>query len=308
MKPTLLALVLLLAASCTRGATRETTPSDVAGELFLVVEDGEAGRRTHVVSADGTLVRTLEGATLIATSNDVFHATSEHHEQARPSCAELEPDSGTTLTEAGLSRTIELVFVGLQDGRRIEAVDAASDPRATSLDQSLSIDGVLGPYVLGREQRWQYSCGAHGSSEVEAYFVDLEHGAVLRGSAYPLPAIPVAGFEAAGSQLVAESDGMLASDDVEPSLLTPTALLPGFSDGRFFVRLQLTVDACYACSDDRWSSYTRSTRIHVQTPSPFVELPAYPAAVAAFVRRHPGTIGVSWTRTDVALRALSRLP
>ena len=68
---------------------------------------------------------------------------------------------------------------------------------------------------------------------------------------------------------------------------TITELLPVVDGRRLAFEAQATIATCYACSDGRWSSYTRSVRIRTAPPpllAPYAELPS---PVATFLARHP---------------------
>ena len=50
---------------------------------------------------------------------------------------------------------------------------------------------------------------------------------------------------------------------------------------------QITAPSCYACSDGRFDSYTRSVRLRTEPTAPLVPYAVLPRVIARFLASHP---------------------
>ena len=67
---------------------------------------------------------------------------------------------------------------------------------------------------------------------------------------------------------------------------TITEVLPVFDGHRVAFDAQLTISACYACSDGLWSSYTRSVRLRTPAPPVLAPYGDLPTSVSLFASHH----------------------
>lgn len=158
--------------------------------------------------------------------------------------------------------------------------------------QSLTIRGSLGPYLLYAIDRSSYACGAaHGTSTSSFHVLDLrapEGGALSLDVLLPdleLGALAPDLLEGARSRLVSEEgdESGLLDPSASPSL---TALSTSWTSTGLQVSAQVTFEVCYACGDGQWSAYTRSEQ-HL--------LGVVPAALAEHVTPLPAAVS-SWAQ------------
>lgn len=146
----------------------------------------------------------------------------------------------------------------------------------------------LGPLLFVEEHESVFACGAHGM-ETKSFFVwDIEK----REKVPVLDQLPQPRLRAAARPLLVDGGGFA---DGEPEV---TEILPLLREGRVRFEAQVTGSACYACGDNRWSSYTRSVRVPVDTPPALAPHVHVPRGVAAFAQAHP----------DLAVGGFSHLP
>ncbi|MGC6515483.1 MAG: hypothetical protein ACON4N_13370 [Myxococcota bacterium] len=147
-------------------------------------------------------------------------------------------------------------------------------------DEGLGVTGSVGPWLFLTGSTSEYFCGAHGGSQAGSAVVDLRTLAV----ADPYTDEETNQVDAA---LRPTAFDVLKSDEgesfvTEPSEMAWTESRPEWGDGTLSMRVQFTGDACYACSDGEWSSYTVSHALSSSVvPAALREGAVWPEALKA---------------------------
>ena len=121
------------------------------------------------------------------------------------------------------------------------------------------VAGSVGPLVFVQRCEYAYSCGAaHPNSGCQFTIWDLASqetralAEVTGGVAFD------------NTQMGTAREALAAYIGYPPEELAVTGLWPNLTEGEAGWTYRLTTEACYACSDDAWSSYTASAL----TPGP----------------------------------------
>jgi hypothetical protein len=146
----------------------------------------------------------------------------------------------------------------------------------------------IGPLVFIEESTYTYACGVHGIVARSFLVWDLDQNrSVDLVAALPKETVRAA-IEAAEPLLADDTSDPVFGDartitEVLPDFASPGGLAPG-KPPRFMA--QVTAGTCYACSDGRWSSYSRSVRVEIAPPPEILARhTAVPEAVVAFAAR-----------------------
>lgn len=228
-------------------------------------------------------------------------------ESAKASATLHEPQDADSLT----ARVMVFDFVEAGGPAVVEVVGAHADSLVADVEQNAALQGGVGPYAFVKSWTYEYACGAHGNTTDSFTVVDLAHRrpvALLDDSART--AVERGLLDAARAAFKADSalDQLLDRDTVRLTLAYP--LLAG---ERLGLTYQLTAAACYACSDGRWSSYTRSVLLPARTLPPLLEpFAATPIEVRTTFRilHALADSGAGWSEVVMAAQrrdALARL-
>jgi hypothetical protein len=171
------------------------------------------------------------------------------------------------------------------------------DSSAAEWNQRAELLGSVGPLVFVRTSVWSFACGAHGGNTDSLVVLDL---AARRGAAL-LDDSARAALERAYRAEAAVAYKADTSGEQPFSLDSSalTMLIPRLTGARLTLTYQFTADACYACSDQRWSSYTRSVRLPARELPPALALYAdIPLEVqTAFrIQRVAADSGAGWSQ------------
>lgn len=154
---------------------------------------------------------------------------------------------------------------------------------ASDFEHVVTLVRSVGPLLFVRQATYVYGCGAHGNTGASALIWDVSrHREVeLEGELSNIDALR----SRASTILESEEDALPSEGDE----VTLSELLPAFSpEGSLELSLRFTGFACYACSDESWSSYTKSALLpapHLpESLRPYADIPA---AVRAFIKSHP---------------------
>jgi hypothetical protein len=189
----------------------------------------------------------------------------------------------------------------------------AAEPDSTVADrgQGAELLGSVGPLAFVRAWRWSYACGAHGTTGMTFAVLNLARrgDTVALWSDSARAALADRFRDAAAARFKADTTG---GAPFQADSGAVTLALPRFPAGqrRLALEYQITADACYACSDGAWSSYSRSVRLPAP-PRDTVPLPAAllpyadtPLEVVAAFRMQPPDSAAGWS--EVALPAPRR--
>ena len=181
-------------------------------------------------------------------------------------------------------------------GRTVPVIGATPDmAQAAEVIQNVRLLGSVGPYALVSSSTFENTCGAHGNTTAGFLAVDLARGRLdtLLDSA-AAAALAASQKDRIVAAFKADTEQLAVVDHPDSTMLT--MLIPSYAGGRFALAEQFTADACYACGDERWSSYTRSVRLPAaDLPpklAPYATLP--PEVQAAFRILSPDS-GAGWS-------------
>ncbi len=277
---TIALVVLTLVSACSSAPVTTTHPLDSPNQYL--VSDG----LTSALILDGTngfeVVAKRDGS-VVTNGKDVwiYETLTEDQPEADCDCFMqafndgVEPDDCTNTV-----RKPYVTLTRLRDSKVLRPFPSWSSPDSES-SVSFALNGVVDNHVIIEGCGSGYSCGAaHPSGSCEAVAINLGTGESTKVDELA----PKVDFEKAWSVLLA------AHPDLESKEMNVTNLRTRFSGSAAFVEALVTTDACYACSDGEWSSYSVSTW---QTITPSEELPA---PVAAFFSK--ATTAPVWTQIN----------
>jgi hypothetical protein len=264
----------------------------VSAEFLVWTRDDEGRAETHRLDASGRELETIDGV-LVATEA----GTWRWREQDRPvvtSPCERYDDEGALLTapepEPGSATRVTLEHT--TSGAEQVLVDApAGADGAEDFRHGVELVASVGPWLFVRESTYVYTCGAHGTTGVEAMIWDVSTGAIA-----PRP-------DDVGSMSAPRASAMkLLTDDGDgfpPTERTTylTELVPAFTkDGALRLGLQFTATTCYACGRGNAGSYTKSEVVDAERlPGMFAAYADTPSAVRAFAAANPGVEIKGWS-------------
>jgi hypothetical protein len=271
------------------------TPNENHAYVWTKRDDAEEPESVEVDALTGREIAREPGIVIVAAGKK-WRAEKQQHAVALASCKEMFAAQGIDndfedgeIQEAHTSRLVFRSDAG-PDEQQLTAFDREEDLVGTvgAFDADDEITGSVGPFVFVKRTTYSFACGAHGSTTVESLVWDLEHGVPVN-LAGELPVDPSLATEAR-----AELGDEVFDLGEEPEL---TELVPRLTDdGRIVLDRQLTMGACYACSDGRWSSYSRSA---------ILERASLPASLAAEAEVPVGVLAFRGTHPDLALAGFS---
>ena len=303
---TCLAAVAFSCAGAPRVGSSAPTP-----DAWLVWSTTEQGTTTTLwLDAEGTVRGQADGL-LVARDTVLYRVTASKLDVPTLSCdqqhamedgAPPDPDDAAAdakPSEPGSTTRLELVPVA--GGPPIEIVsglaattDAGEEIADAELRHAAHVTAALGRYFFVSESTFSYSCGAHGNTSASASVFDLETGG-------PVTLVDEASLDASRDR--ARADFVRSAAEVgDPSEdaaaeIHLAASEPVWIDGGVTMRHLFWIDACYACSDGAWSSYSRTSTVDDPAlPAAFSLLPTPPAPVTAWLSSHTDPRGVSWGR------------
>jgi hypothetical protein len=273
-------------------APASAPPAPQASASALVWARAGGVVRTWTIDDEGRALSSEDGIR-IAAGGGVWRWAREERSFTLRTCAEIlgEEEAGALLIDttrpAAPGHALEARFD--EEGTDHKDV-VVKEPEAETIDQAAELDhgaeilGSVGPYVFVRESARTYGCGAHGYTNASFLVWDLERRAPFDWRS-----------AAQGYAREDEARGAMGTDPIEPSVpadppesVELTMIAPRWSGGGLTLDLQYTADTCFACSDDAWSSYTRSVRLEADAPlPPFAAYASLPPSVARFAADHP---------------------
>ncbi len=241
--------------------------------------DGESG---HVVGRQRGMH--------VAVGHRTWTPKIEEKHSPLPSCERIlrdqgaEPGSGGADGPGEEATLTRLSFVAEDDRQQLTGFETA-ESEVGRFAQSVELTGSVGPFVFFKTHTEVDRCGAHGNLAVVSGAWDLATQAEVDWSAELGPEEDVK--RAARLEL---GEDVFEDDDDGPTLtaLVPRAPLRGALElGR-----QMTMSACYACSDGLSSSYTRSAVVYRSDKLPRALAPwaEIPSVLRAFQSKHRGVI------------------
>lgn len=312
MRDRAIVAAVVLAAACGGAASAQPAPAPGAvaarAERGFVAwsEDAEGAARSVWLDASGREVAVREGERVIATADGALWRVRVARERVRlASCEQIEDGAGEEAARGERGRLARVWLEELGGRRRIALLEPAATEGVASIDQRIAIESSVGPVIVVRTELDVFACGAHGSVEVSVRTFDARTG----------DEIALAGEDAdadaglaprARQELLSESEGAI-EEPLELDEIQRVASFPAIDGGRVVMRHVLATDACFACSDGSWSSYTRAVTLESEAvPRSIAEHADWPAPVRAWLRAHPGARGVSSVDASVAEVALAR--
>jgi hypothetical protein len=191
----------------------------------------------------------------------------------------------------------------------VPVLGAERDTAAADQQQGAELLGSAGPFAFVKTWRWVYACGAHGMTTASFLVVDL-----ARRTQFILfddstrAAVAMAHHPAAMAAFLRDTT---IERIAQPDSAMFTMAVPRYRGARLTLDYQFTGEACYACSDGRWSSYTRSVVLPDTILPPLLQpFAATPREVQAGFRIVPPDSAGGWSavRLPPARRdALARL-
>jgi len=262
-------------------ATRAPGAGEAAHLVWARTKNGEPF--TFRIDEAGTTVERASGIR-IATARAEYAWATAAIEIPTTAC---DDGAGNVVQEPQGGRATRARLVPVAGiGREQVVVDAKVDADgANELGHEATVVASLGPLLFVEEHTYAYACGAHGFSSKTFTVWDAEEGAAVDALA-DLPGA-AALLASAKDALGDEGDGF--TDPTPPAF---TEIFPVLAEGKVAFEAQVTASACYACSDGRWESYTRSVRLPAAPPPVLARHAIVPDAVVAFARRNPDlTVG-----------------
>jgi hypothetical protein len=228
------------------------------------------------------VIERLPGAR-IATSSAEWTWIAAPVPVSTSACAE-----GSVTRPAGVGTATRAVLATGGREQLVVAREARCCPNEAR--HTVRLRASLGPMLFVEEADFSFECGAHGSTDVAFFVWDAERAARLD----VLGEVPHADrLKAAVAKNVVGAAGSLVPDEGTAEI---TALVPTFRPRDVALEAQISLPACYACSDGAWSSYTRSVRVPAEAPPMLAPWLALPEGVVAFRRGHPDTDVRGWSR------------
>lgn len=203
--------------------------------------------------------------------------------RAEPGCDFAEVDESG---EEGLDQSfVTRATVARADEREAQTVvlPPMQEDDASDFEHVVTLVRSVGPLLFVRQSTYVYGCGAHGNTGASALIWDITHNREIELEG-ELSAIDT--LRARAERIFESAEDALATGEDE---ITLSELLPNFGpSGDLELSLRFTGFACYACSDDAWSSYTKSVVLPAPLlPSSLLPYADIPASVRAFVNEHP---------------------
>lgn len=192
-----------------------------------------------------------------------------------------EPGDGEAEGESFVTRAT----LARVDGGSAQTVVVPPPPtdEASDYEHVVKLVRSVGPLLFVRQSTYVYGCGAHGNLGAQAFVWDASRNTEVE-LATEIEKLEELRLQA--TRILSESDDAMPTEEDEVGL---AELLPRFdAEGGFELALRFTGFACYACSDEDWSSYTKSVFLPApalpEALAPHTELPA---GVRAFLQEHP---------------------
>lgn len=263
-----------------------------APTMLVWVRDRQGAAWTYQVQPDGTAGTRLEGVHFTAAGSAWTWVTQTLDVETEPcdlSLGARHPAQVGTVTRATIAGA---------SGREQVVVDppASCDEHCPNeLKHVVQPIATVGPYVFVETSEYTYACGAHGATQTSFLVWDVERGRP----------VDMVGLLPDPAELRADAARRLAADEQQlgaPFGSAPpaiTEIVPVVEGRRLAFDAQLTIDACYACSDGLWSSYTRSVRVRTAPPAVLVPFTTLPASVTTFLGQHPNLSLGGWSEAVV---------
>jgi len=298
-------VALSLVASCAEWSPRAEPPrtvtvarvardgqtrADATPTMFVWARDKNGATFTYQVQPDGTSTSRLEGIHLVVKGTEwTWLAKTVDVETAACdlSLGQRQAPQGGTVTRASL------IDAGAREQVVVPATgfDCNGEGCVNELRHEVQPIASIGPYLFVEETHYSYACGAHGSTGRTFSVWDVEHARPVDvTNALPQPDVLRAEAEKRFADDEKENGGPM--DESPPAV---TEVLPVFDGHRVAFEAQLTISACYACSDGLWSSYTRSVRLRTPAPPVLASYRDLPAPVSLFASRHSELTVGGWS-------------
>ena len=186
---------------------------------------------------------------------------------------------------AGGTRSVRRgVLRDLSSDLEVVAVEAPAPGPVREIIHEVRLVASVGPYVFATERLTVDAFGAHGESRATAHVWDLRAAAPAQVlTERERTALARGPLQAARRALLDQGAGLGVAPEGPPDDVALVALWPRWDLERgLAVELQIATEVCYACSDGRWSDYTRSVRLPARR---VYERLAEHAAIPRWVRR-----------------------
>lgn len=273
------------------GFPEEIEERGTSGLVWIVGPDG-AHRTLWVSTEDGRPLASqpIEGP-LWAEGSMLWQWAVEQVEVPLHACDE--GDERPEPERVGTAIAQRVVLRELTQSVELEIRPAPAPHPVRGLAHEVRPVASVGPYVFVVEELDLDACGAHPYVEAAAFVWDLE-SAQRAELLTERERAAIAEVEARR----AESELARRSEDVEEVRLV--AMEPRWSEAReLAVAYRFVADACYACGDGEWGSYTIATRVGaVELPERLAARARVPRWVRAAVASVEGATLAGFTRVE----------
>ena len=288
MRAVALPCLMLAALLAFSAAASAAGPEDFAESYIVWGIDKSGNNTSQWIGGNGPNYKVLVIRTgaFLAADNALWEVAQDRVPMKL--CEECDPAQGKC-TKYGTGQNefdIELALRRLGSDQKIVLIDwATGSDLLVGYHRDITLLGLIGPYLFVMHQDYQMTCGAaHGNMSAEFFVWDL--GAKSKAVLYSGPEI-----RAVRAKDQVRAFQRLKANDWEgraASELEFTAIHPQWSKQSLELGYQFTGEACYACSDGLWESYSRSEIVDAHSiPKKLQPFAEPPAAISAFMRDHP---------------------
>jgi len=319
-------LLTLLALAADPGALAPAAPAPAAPAVAPAADDGflvwtsvdpggkdpaGPGERTVWLNAAGRELAARDGLWL-AHGGRLWRLETRRESVALPSCARLEAEdpseAGDLQPDAGKLEGLYLVPTGAGAGKAVAVrrLPKKVEEGTAELEERVFVTAAVGPYLFVETRSDSYACGAHGDTAATAFVFDLTTGAPTKALAPSerelarLEKLARARFQEESEE---EDEPLDGDESPDASGFGLAASVPVWAKGRLALRHLWWAEACYACGDGAWESYTTTTEVPSEVvPPALAEHGTLPAPVAARLEA-AGEKRAGVSRAPAALKA-----
>jgi hypothetical protein len=275
-------------------ATVDNHVSNATGDYLVWTVSSQGQAETRWLDASGQERGRALGV-LIASGGHLYRLDENHTSTQLRTCDQLDNDDHGPPAGESSDGTI-LQLTPLDGGEPLHLDDAIPDDSYSSLSYGATLQASFGPYLFVETAMEEYACGAHGSNDVGAQIFDLQ----ARSAIAPM----VKDGDGALAPLTAQAYKDLSEDsgDLSDGSVHVGEMRPVWRDGATQMSYLLWIDACYACGNGNWSSYTSGDWYTSATlPPQLASLPTLPAPIERALESG-AQAGVSWGQADEGWR------
>jgi len=277
------------------GAQARSSDSSEQGEILLWVRKVEGGQtRTYRLAAEGSLrILGQQEGIVLATSQGELAWQPKDHEIDLSGCEHV--DGSPPEPKKGSVMTAHLLNEGGQVVQKVVEPNLLAENDVDDLQHHVNLVASIGPYLFIHESSYVYACGAHGNEIDAAMIWDAESGKTIDLWSQ-LPDKDKLATEA--KRILDVEEDTVPTGDEQSAHPEPAQFIPVYGDrGALRLDAQFARWACYACSDQEWSSYTRSAVVPTNwMPEKMRAWVTPPVVVKEFLEAHQDWRLGGWTK------------